>query len=348
MVSRHTDVRTVLRAGNVGTDSTLAEGVAQLAARSGRNLSGLLRGHSALPNSLNGAKHVAARRAFASHAARLLALDETAFGQSLEHALETLPTGTLIEAMQALVDPLVDAYLAETLGVSIADINRQRRLFLALFGSGRPHQPLAELVQMSATADSLFAETAAVLRDRGFAEPTTTDLGAIIFAVNLAADALRGLFAQVLARLAIEPDHQVQLRESSDWAARFVRECLRFSAVVPFVFRKVLADEIVLPGAVLRAGDRLCLDLGRANRDPDVFIEPDRFLPDRRALPHLAFGAGTHTCQGARSSKNLAETFALRVVNRFRIRGETERLEFLPGRPTRVPVRLPIAFHPIG
>jgi cytochrome P450 len=348
MVSRHADVRTVLRAGNVGTDTTLAEGVFQLAARSGRNLSGLLRGHGAMPQTKDGADHVAARRVFACHAARLLALDEPAFGQSLDHSLETLPTGTLIEAIQAFVHPLVDAYLVETLGVSIADINRQRHLFSTLFESGSRQQSLAELVRMSATADALFAEATAVLHGRGLAEPTTNDLGAMIFAVTLAGDVLRGLFAQVLGRLAIEPDHQVHLREDPTWAARFVQECLRFSAVVPFVTRKVVADEIVLPEAVLRAGDRLCLDLGSANRDPDVFIEPDRFMPDRRALPHLAFAAGPHTCQGARSSKSLAETFVLKVVNRFKVSGATEPLEFLPGRITRVPVRLSVAFHPIG
>ncbi len=41
-----------------------------------------------------------------------------------------------------------------------------------------------------------------------------------------------------------------------------------------------------------------------ANRDPKAFDDPTRFLLDRGARNHLAFGAGVHYCLG----QNLART----------------------------------------
>ena len=42
---------------------------------------------------------------------------------------------------------------------------------------------------------------------------------------------------------------------------------------------------------------RLCY--GSANRDPDVFDNPDEFDPDRPFNTHLGFGFGRHICLGA-------------------------------------------------
>ena len=41
-----------------------------------------------------------------------------------------------------------------------------------------------------------------------------------------------------------------------------------------------------------------------ANRDEDVFDEPDRLILDRDPNPHLAFGIGTHYCLGANLARN--------------------------------------------
>lgn len=55
--------------------------------------------------------------------------------------------------------------------------------------------------------------------------------------------------------------------------------------------------------AILRrnpeSGDRVLLMLADANRDPDVFPDPDRLNLSRDASGHVGFGAGAHACVGA-------------------------------------------------
>ena len=45
-------------------------------------------------------------------------------------------------------------------------------------------------------------------------------------------------------------------------------------------------------------GTLITLGMGAANRDPEVFDEPDNFRLDRSDNPHLAFAGGVHVCAG--------------------------------------------------
>ncbi len=51
-------------------------------------------------------------------------------------------------------------------------------------------------------------------------------------------------------------------------------------------------------GKSIRAGDNLGLFYASANRDEEVFEEPDRFKVDRQPNRHIAFGMGPHMCLG--------------------------------------------------
>ena len=58
--------------------------------------------------------------------------------------------------------------------------------------------------------------------------------------------------------------------------------------------------DVELRGKILKAGDTVRVGLGAANRDPEVFADPDRFDITRVAtVPALSFGAGPHFCVGA-------------------------------------------------
>ena len=62
---------------------------------------------------------------------------------------------------------------------------------------------------------------------------------------------------------------------------------------------RIAATDTVLGDREIAAGDIIFAFIASANRDPDVFSEPDRFLIERERKPHIAFGHGPHFCVGA-------------------------------------------------
>jgi cytochrome P450 family 142 subfamily A polypeptide 1 len=76
-----------------------------------------------------------------------------------------------------------------------------------------------------------------------------------------------------------------------------VEEMVRLVSPVHSFGRTVLADT-ELRGKQLEKGQTVLLVYPSANRDADVFEQPDRFQIDRNAS-HLGFGVGTHFCLGA-------------------------------------------------
>jgi cytochrome P450 len=65
------------------------------------------------------------------------------------------------------------------------------------------------------------------------------------------------------------------------------------------LFMRFAMEDMEVEGLTLKRGDQVGLLLGSANRDPEVFPDPDRFDPERLSGAHVALGAGHHFCVGA-------------------------------------------------
>jgi cytochrome P450 family 142 subfamily A polypeptide 1 len=103
-----------------------------------------------------------------------------------------------------------------------------------------------------------------------------------------------------LSRFPAERDRLVADRELVNSATE---EILRYVSPV-ISFSRIVAKDTDVRGRMLREGDMLLNVYPSANRDADVFDDPDTFRVDRDPNLHLAFGTGPHFCLGA----NLART----------------------------------------
>jgi cytochrome P450 len=77
-----------------------------------------------------------------------------------------------------------------------------------------------------------------------------------------------------------------------------IEESLRFSPPVVAFRRTALVDN-ELRGVAIRKGDKVVLSYPSANRDEEVFADPERFDIRRSPNNHIAFGIGEHFCLGA-------------------------------------------------
>jgi hypothetical protein len=79
-----------------------------------------------------------------------------------------------------------------------------------------------------------------------------------------------------------------------DW----VEETLRYDTSTQMLVR-VTSQPVRVQGVDIEAGRRILLLLGSANRDEDVFPEPETYDLDRRTQDLVSFGSGRHFCMGA-------------------------------------------------
>ena len=94
------------------------------------------------------------------------------------------------------------------------------------------------------------------------------------------------------------PEQLRRLRDDPGLIPAAVEELIRFDSPVQTDFRRVLAD-CEVNGFPVRKRDNIVVLLGAANRDPEMFENPDRLDVGRDQRSHLSFGRGIHHCLGA-------------------------------------------------
>ncbi|MGW2426316.1 cytochrome P450 [Streptomyces sp. NPDC001709] len=101
-----------------------------------------------------------------------------------------------------------------------------------------------------------------------------------------------------LLALIENPDQWQRLRDGAVGVDSAVEELLRYTSPAMHVMR-VATKDTELGGHQVRAGDRVAVWNSSANRDADVFANPDALDLGRAPNRHLAFGVGPHFCLGA-------------------------------------------------
>ncbi|OHV06896.1 5-methyl-1-naphthoate 3-hydroxylase [Mycobacterium talmoniae] len=99
-------------------------------------------------------------------------------------------------------------------------------------------------------------------------------------------------------RVLAEPGLRDRLLQDPSLRTTAVNEALRLDAPVMHMAR-TLVDDHDMRGQHLRGGDKVMLCFGAANRDDEMFPEPDAFSLERPRTPaDVTFGTGRHRCLG--------------------------------------------------
>lgn len=176
---------------------------------------------------------------------------------------------------------------------------------------------LAELVEQRRLApgdDLLSAMIAAAEEDDRL---TTDEIYAnAVFLMTAGHETATNMLSNGVLTL-LRHQEQIQLlRTDPGLIESATEEMLRFESPVQVTARFVTEDT-EFSGRRLRAGDALILLLGAANRDPDVFAEPDRFDIGREKNHHVAFALGPHFCLGASLARLEMQVVVPMILERF-------------------------------
>ncbi len=207
----------------------------------------------------------------------------------------------------------------EKYGIAEAATREMADFFLELIRERRRHPKadlLSQLVSLEDDGDRLSEDelvaTCILLLFAGH-ETTTNHIG-------------NGLLS--LLRF---PDQLEALRAEPALAPRAVEELLRYDGPSGAQVRVVrVAQE--MRGRALKPGDRVFIMLNAANRDPEVYDNPDRLWLDRGGPAHLTFGFGMHICLGfplARLEGQIALPAVLRRWRRIELAVAPERIDWL-------------------
>jgi cholest-4-en-3-one 26-monooxygenase len=139
------------------------------------------------------------------------------------------------------------------------------------------------------------------------------------------------------------PAELARLRSEPGLLDSAIEEILRYNPPVMY-FRRTATCDTEIRGVAIPAGSKVVVYYPSANRDEEVFDDPDRFDIARQPNPHLAFGFGEHFCLGASLARLQLRGMLGEVVRRFpdiRLDGEIRLLEshFIDGVKS-MPVRL--------
>ena len=114
------------------------------------------------------------------------------------------------------------------------------------------------------------------------------------------------------------PEQLAQLRADPSLIPAAVEELLRYVPLgVGSSFARYAKEDVEVGGVLVRAGEPVLGSLSSANRDGEVFTDPDRLDFGREDNPHMGFGHGVHHCVGAQLARMELQVAVGTLIGRF-------------------------------
>ena len=136
----------------------------------------------------------------------------------------------------------------------------------------------------------------------------------IIFAGN---DTSRNSLSGTVRLLTEFEDQRQMVINTPDLIPKMLQESLRLVSPVQYM-SCIAMEDTELNGQKIAENERVVMWYGAANRDPDIFPDPDRFDMMRDNVDkHLAFGHGVHKCLGSRIAQMQLRLSFQKILERF-------------------------------
>ena len=184
--------------------------------------------------------------------------------------------------------------------------------YMELFKMGRD---MIEERRKSPT-DDLMSVVANTKIEGGELPPELLD-GFFLLMVIAGNETTRNTLTGGLMALTDNPDEREKLLKDPALISNATDEMLRWVTSVIY-FRRTATKDTNIRGQDIKAGDKVVMWYGSANRDEEIFEDGHLFRVDREnAKKHLAFGAGEHLCLGNRLGHMQIRILFEELLDRF-------------------------------
>jgi cytochrome P450 len=129
-------------------------------------------------------------------------------------------------------------------------------------------------------------------------------------------DTTKTMLSSGLHALLTHPEQLAELQSDRRLLPSAVEEILRWANPLHY-FRRTATEDTELRGTSIRAGDKVAMWYTSANRDEDVFADPQAFDIHRHPNPHLSFGIAQHFCLGVHLARLEGRVFFDELLNAY-------------------------------
>ncbi|WP_405557490.1 cytochrome P450 [Streptomyces sp. NBC_01171] len=271
---------------------------------------------------------------------------------------ELLQDGPPADLTRAVLSPFPIAVICELMGVPAADRHSMHDWTQLILSSahGKEVSERAKR-EMSAYFTDLIGHgvhgpegsvcsllSAAVDGD----EITLVEAVGLAVLLQIGGEAVTNNSGQMFYLLLTRPELMERLRSDREIRPKAIDELLRYIPHRNAVgLSRIALEDVEIRGVRIRAGDAVYISYLSANRDPEVFPDPDTIDVERSPNPHVAFGFGPHYCPGgmlARLESELLVDVLLDQVPGLKLAVPPEEVPFRKGALIRGPESLPVTW----
>lgn len=187
---------------------------------------------------------------------------------------------------------------------------------------GEPFDLIAAMIERKRAAPEDDVLSALIAAEQAGDKLNHDELLAMVYLLIIAGyETTVHLITNAVLTLLQHPQQLAQLRASLDAGDELldatIEEVLRYAGPVQGTKLQYPTQTIVIRDVEIPRGAMVLPCLGAANRDPNVWTDPDRFDIHREHHKHLGFGFGPHFCLGAALARLETKIALRKLLRRF-------------------------------